>query len=138
MDRGAWWAAVCGVAQSRTRLKRLSSSSSSKPEWVSESVLVMQSVPLCDLMDWSPAGSSPQGILQARILEWVAILFLQGIFLTQGLNPGLLHYRQILYHLSHFFNVRLKLSSGETCYSPSVSLPHVFKIIQSVLICFVD
>ena len=28
-DRGAWWAAVCGVAQSRTRLKRLSSSSSS-------------------------------------------------------------------------------------------------------------
>ena len=28
-DGGAWWAAVCGVAQSRTRLKRLSSSSSS-------------------------------------------------------------------------------------------------------------
>ena len=29
-DRGAWWAAVYGVAQSRTRLKRLSSSSSEK------------------------------------------------------------------------------------------------------------
>ena len=28
-DRGAWWAAVYGVAQSRTRLKRLNSSSSS-------------------------------------------------------------------------------------------------------------
>ena len=27
-DGGAWWAAVCGVAQSRTRLKQLSSSSS--------------------------------------------------------------------------------------------------------------
>ena len=27
-DRGAWWAAIYGVAQSRTRLKRLSSSSS--------------------------------------------------------------------------------------------------------------
>ena len=27
MDRGAWWAAVYGVTQSRTRLKRLSSSS---------------------------------------------------------------------------------------------------------------
>ena len=26
---------------------------------------------------------------------------LQGIFLTQGLNPGLLLCRQILYHLSH-------------------------------------
>ena len=30
-DRGAWWAAVYGVAQSQTRLKRLSSSSSSPP-----------------------------------------------------------------------------------------------------------
>ena len=28
-DGGAWWAAVCGVSQSRTRLKRLGSSSSS-------------------------------------------------------------------------------------------------------------
>ena len=27
MDEGAWWAAVYGVAQSRTRLKQLSSSS---------------------------------------------------------------------------------------------------------------
>ena len=26
---------------------------------------------------------------------------LQGIFPTQGLNPDLLHCRQILYHLSH-------------------------------------
>ena len=26
---------------------------------------------------------------------------LQGIFPTQGLNPGLLHYKQTLYHLSH-------------------------------------
>ena len=26
MDRGVWWAAVYGVAQSQTRLKRLSSS----------------------------------------------------------------------------------------------------------------
>ena len=38
-DGGAWWAAVSGVAQSRTRLKRLSSSSSSssnpqmQPRW---------------------------------------------------------------------------------------------------------
>ena len=30
-DRGAWWAAVYGVTQSRTRLKRLSSSNSSSP-----------------------------------------------------------------------------------------------------------
>ena len=28
---------------------------------------------LCNPMDWNPSGSSVQGILQARILEWVAI-----------------------------------------------------------------
>ena len=33
---------------------------------------------LCDLMDCSPPGSSVHGILQARILEWVAILFSRG------------------------------------------------------------
>jgi len=31
-DRGAWWAAIYGVAQSRTRLKRLSRSSSIRAE----------------------------------------------------------------------------------------------------------
>ena len=52
-------------------------------------------------MDCSPPGSSVHGILQARILEWVAYPFSRGSFLTQELNSGLLHRRQILYHLSH-------------------------------------
>ena len=51
-------------------------------------------------MEYNPPGSSVHGILQARILEGVATL-LQGIVPTQGLNPGLPHCRQILYHLSH-------------------------------------
>ena len=39
-------------------------------------VSVAQSYPtLCDFMDCSPPGSSIHGILQARILEWVAIPF---------------------------------------------------------------
>ena len=33
---------------------------------------------LCDPMDCGPPGSSVHGILQARILEWVAILFSRG------------------------------------------------------------
>ena len=41
------------------------------------------------------------GILQARILEWVAFPLLQGIFPSQGLNPGLPHCRQVLYQLCH-------------------------------------
>ena len=34
MDGGAWWAAVCGVAQNLTWLKQLSSSSSSMYGWI--------------------------------------------------------------------------------------------------------
>ena len=42
-------------------------------------VLVAQSSPtLCDPMDFSSAGSSVRGILQARILDWVAISFSRG------------------------------------------------------------
>ena len=40
---------------------------------------VAQSCPtLCDPVDCSPPGSSIHGILQARILEWVAISFSRG------------------------------------------------------------
>ena len=56
---------------------------------------------LCNAMDYSPSGSSVHGILQARILEWVAISFLQRIVPSQGPNPGLPHCRRILYRLSH-------------------------------------
>ena len=39
----------------------------------------LQSCPtLCDPIDGSPTGSSVAGILQARILEWVAISFSNG------------------------------------------------------------
>ena len=53
-----------------------------------------------DPMDCSPPGSSDQGILQARILEWAAMPSFQGIFPKQGPDPGLLHGRRILYRLS--------------------------------------
>ena len=62
---------------------------------------VAQSCPtLCNPMCCSPLGSSLHGILQARY--WSGLPFPSpGIFSTQGLNPGLLHCRQILNHLSH-------------------------------------
>ena len=56
---------------------------------------------LCDSMDYRPPGSSLHGIPQAGILEWVAIPFSRGVFLTQGWNLGLLLCRWILYHLNH-------------------------------------
>ena len=65
---------------------------------------VTQSCPtLCD-----PMAHPVNGILQARILEWVGSLtLLQGIFSIQGSNPGLLHCRQILYQLSNKGNPRI-------------------------------
>ena len=35
-------------------------------------------VRLCDPVDCSPSASSVQGILQARILEWIAMAFSRG------------------------------------------------------------
>ena len=65
-------------------------------------VKVAQSCPtLCDPVDCSLPGSSVHGILQARILGWVAFPFSRGIFPTQRLNPGLSRCRHILSQLSH-------------------------------------
>ena len=64
--------------------------------------LVAQSGPtLCDPMDCSPPGSSVHADSPGKDtgVGWHALL--QGIFLTQGLNPGLPHCRWILYQLSH-------------------------------------
>ena len=41
---------------------------------------------LSDPTDYSLLGSSVHGILQVEILEWVAILFSRGIFLTPGIE----------------------------------------------------
>ena len=54
----------------------------------------------CDPVDCSPPGSSVRGITQARILRVGCHFFLQGSFLTQGLNPVSCIGRRILYHCS--------------------------------------
>ena len=48
---------------------------------------------LCDPMGCSLPGSSIHGVSQARILEWVAIFLLHGIFSSQGSNLHLLHWQ---------------------------------------------
>ena len=55
---------------------------------------------LCNPMDCSLPGSSVHGYSPGMNNGVGCHAFLQGIFPTQGLNPGLLHCRQILYHLS--------------------------------------
>ena len=72
-DGGAWWAAVYGVTQSRTQLKRLSSSNRyTRTHTYARSG--SQSCPtLCDPLDCGPPGFSVHGIFLARILEWISI-----------------------------------------------------------------
>ena len=61
-----------GLPHTGRILYRLSSQGSQKHQW--GVVSVAQPCPtLCDPMDCSPPGSSVRGILQARILEWVAM-----------------------------------------------------------------
>ena len=67
--RGAWWAAVYGVAQSQTRLKRLSSSSSSSSRVYIEFLLLH--------IDYSIVrfpGSSTVKNLPAMQETWVQLL----------------------------------------------------------------
>ena len=78
--------------------------------------LVAQScLTLCDLMDCSPPGSSVHGDSPGKNTGMDCHALLQGIFSTQGWNPGLLHCRKILilYHLSHQGSPRILPSLGE-------------------------
>ena len=63
--------------------------------------LVTQPCPtLCDPVDCSPPGSSVHGDSLGKNTGVGCHAVLQGTFLTQGLNPGLLHCRRNVYHLS--------------------------------------
>ena len=74
-------------------------------------------------------GSSVHGILQARILEWVAISFSRGS--SQWSNPGHLHCRKILYHLSH---QTLSFSTWILIYMPARK--EYYRNYVSLLRCF--
>ena len=64
--------------------------------------LVAQScLTLCNPMGCSPPGFSVHGDSPGKNTGVGCQAFLQGIFPTQRLNPGLPHYRRILYCLSN-------------------------------------
>ena len=68
-DGGAWWAAFYGVAQSRTRLKRLSSSSS------------------CSVDGLQPTRVPCQGDLTGKNIGVSCHSLLQGLFHHPGIKP---------------------------------------------------
>ena len=78
--------------------RRLSGSCQQKQQtWSSFHLCFCMLVCVCVRM----SGSSVCSILHARILEWTAMPSSGGIVPTQGRNPGLPRYRQILHHRSH-------------------------------------
>ena len=62
------------------------------PALQADSLLSYQGSPKCRLHPWNSPGQNT---------EVGSLSLLQGIFPTQGLNPGLPHCRRILYQLSH-------------------------------------
>ena len=93
---------------------------------------------LCHSMVCSPPGSSVHGDSPCNNTRGGYHALLQGIFLSQGSNPGLLYCRQILYHLSHqgspFPNVRaFKKNQNQTqqnCVIPIIYLLEMGKILN--------
>jgi len=128
-DGRAWWAAIYGVAQSRTRLKWLSSSNVNCRLWVimayrctlvnyNKCTTFVQDVDIGEAVH--APGEEPSVLLVQFCCEPKTALknkvlskkkkkntgvgsrsLFQGIFQTQGSKLGLLHCRQILYYLNH-------------------------------------
>ena len=70
--------------------------------------LVIQLCPtLCKPMNCSPSGSSVRGDSPGRNTEVGCQALLQGIFPTQGSNPGFLSCRRILYRLSLVIHINI-------------------------------
>ena len=112
---------VCQWCNMWSRMRRIFC----KNQWLLYNVLclVALSCPtLCDPLDCSLQAPLSMGVLQARILEWVAVPSLQGIFPTQELNPGPARCRQILYCPSHQGSPRI-LEQGACPFSKGSSWP---------------
>ena len=70
-DMGAWWAAVYGITQSRTRLKWLSSSSSSSKMWRRQWHPTLVLLPGKSHGWRGLVGCSPWGSSESDMTEWL-------------------------------------------------------------------
>ena len=86
---------------------------------------------LCEPMNCSLPGSSVHGNSPGKNTGVGCHAFLQGIFLTQGSNLGLMHCRKILYHLSHqsYPEIFCWLAAEQICNSSVYWNEHLVLII---------
>ena len=83
-DGGAWWAAVFGVAQSRTRLKQLSSSSSRAQGALTAPVCTVELWPQAPQWGVCPVGTRRPGCLQSYVctVPWTSLTPNSGILFS--------------------------------------------------------
>ena len=96
-------------------------------------MLVTQScLTLCDLTDYSP--QTPLSMELSRREHWRGLPFPPPVDLPDpGIKPGLLHCRQILYHLNHQGSAPL---SGENCKVYICMSLHTETKVKSLLFFF--
>ena len=105
-NRGAWWAAVSGVTQSRTQLKQLSSSSRSSVLWIyvfsslgytprneiaqSHGNSVLQFLTNCQLFSKGHFKTFPQAVYNAFSFSTSLLIFLLALAFLMGVKYTLL------------------------------------------------
>ena len=100
MDGGAWWAAVHGVVKSQARLSDFTFTfhfPALEKEMATHSSVLAWRIP----GTFRPHGLYSPWNSPCQNTGVGSLSLLQGIFPTQGSNPGLPQYRWILYRLSH-------------------------------------
>ena len=108
--------------QTRTNSEGNKNSRESRLHYGGDGLVVQSCLTLCDPMDCSPPGSSVHGDSPGKNTGMGCHALLQGIFPTQGSNPGLPHCRWILYQLSHKGSPRI-LEWVAYPFSPGSSRP---------------
>ena len=99
-----------------------------QPALLSAGCLVTEWCPiLCNHMDYSPPGSSVHGDPPGENTGVGCHALLQEIFPTKGLNPGLMHCRQILYCLSHKGNHQILINLWDDLVPRQVSKVVILK-----------
>ena len=85
-----------------------------------EEAYLLSRIQLFNPMDCSPPGSSVDGDSPGKNTRVGSNALIQGIFPTQGSNPAVLRYWQILYQLSHRMSLKRKINIQILCGNNSI------------------
>ena len=98
-------------------------------------------VQLCYPMDCSPPGSSVRGDSPGKNTGVGCHALLQGIFLTQGSNPGLPHclaHSKCYIRILLFTQLCLTLFNPMDCSTPGFPVHHLLELAQTHVHCISD